>query len=78
MKLSNAMNKCLLEMKERAIVLTKEIPPMGKLRIKQNVTKHKEFEFHIMNLGKPAIKLYINGKFYKDYLYSKGVWSEDS
>jgi hypothetical protein len=77
MKLSKSMIKCINEMKETAIELFKDIPIMQFLKITHNVTKHKEFEFHILNLGKPAIKLFINGKFYKSYLYSKGVWTED-
>ncbi len=76
-KISRSMNKCIEEMKSRAIVLVQDIPRSQCLKISQNVTKHKNFEFHIINLNKLIMKLYINGKFYKSYIYS-GTWSESS
>ncbi len=77
MKLSNAMKKAIEEMKSRSIVIAQDLRNLNCLRIEQKVTKNKTFEYHIFNFGKPMFKLFINRKFYKSYLYSKGVWSEE-
>ena len=77
LKLSKSMIKCIDEVKEESLELVKYIPIMECLKIQRKATKKKIFDFHIMNLGRPGIKVYINDRFFKSYLFSKGKWTED-
>lgn len=78
LKLTNSMNKCIGEMKERALYLINDIPLYNNLKIEQKVTKNKTFEFHIINLRKPIIKLFVNGRLFRTYIYSNSNWSEST
>jgi len=76
-KISREMNRCIEEMKKEALTLVLDIPLMQSLKIQRKATKKKTFDFHIINLGKPAMRVFVNERFYKSYIYSNEIWSEE-
>jgi len=77
MKLSNGMERLISDVKKESIGLLSNSKDTGIIKIKKKPTKNKIFEFHLINLGKPVIKLFINNKFYATYFYNRGKWTEE-
>lgn len=77
MKLSKGMKKGIEDMKAEALEIFKNIPPSEVLKIKRKLTKNKTFEFHVVNLGSPVLRIFINGKFYNNLIHDGTKWIEE-
>ena len=78
MKLSPGMEKLIIDVKKEAVELLLNSKDIGLIKIKKKPTKNKIFEFHLINIGKPIIRLFINGRFYATYFYNNGKWKEEN
>ena len=75
-KLSPSMKKCIKEIQEEALKMIPLIAFADSRKIVKKPTKKKVFLFEIINFGLPKIKLYINKRFYKIYVYKDKIWQE--
>ncbi len=76
-RFSKGMSKCLKDVQIEALSLLQHHPDPDIIKIKKKPTKKKELEFHILQIGKPIIRLFVNGRFYATYLYNGKKWNEE-
>jgi hypothetical protein len=75
-RLSKGMNKCIEEAKKYAEENYKLVSTTHILHWKTKPTKKKTFDFQVLNFGKPALKIFINGKLYKSLIKFGNEWEE--
>ncbi len=74
--LSKGMKKCIQEMQEEAEKVSGRMLNSQILVIKKRLSKKKIFEFQIINQGLPILKIFINGRFYKQFMKFGKDWKE--
>ena len=74
--ISKGMQKSIREMQDEAEKKFGKLRSSEILIIKKRLTKKKIFEFQIMNMGLPILKVLVNGRFYKQFMKFGKEWKE--
>ena len=75
-KLSKSMQSCIKETQEYAEKVYKDLKHSEVLKVIKKPTQKKVFEFHIINIGKPVLRIIVNKKFYKEFMKFGKSWKE--
>jgi hypothetical protein len=70
------MQKSIQEMQDEAEKTFEKLKNSQMSVIKKRLTKKKIFEFQIMNMGIPILRILVNGRFYKQFMKFGKNWEE--